>query len=100
LHIDIRRKDKDLHTTTEDHLRLREERERLLSETELLTKQADAYNSNVKQELLNRDKVLANVNKELGKLRELSEKELKAKDNDVLVIRSKPYICKFKTKSG
>lgn len=82
---DIHRKDEYLHTSAEEHARLREERERLLTETESLTKQADEYNSNVRKELFNRDSVLATVNMELGRLRELSEKEMKAKDNDVLV---------------
>lgn len=82
---DIHRKDEYLHTSAEEHARLREERERLLTETESLTKQADEYNSNVRKELFNRDSALATVNMELGRLRELSEKEMKAKDNDVLV---------------
>ncbi|KAH3855810.1 uncharacterized protein LOC127871097 [Dreissena polymorpha] len=79
---EMRSKENDLKQANTERDRLQTEREKLLTETEGLVRQADQYGTAMRHDLNRRDALLENVNRELMMLRQLSEKEMKAKAID------------------
>ncbi|WAR20896.1 FBX41-like protein, partial [Mya arenaria] len=79
---DMRTKEVDLNHLATERDRLQEDRSRLMANTERLVTQAGEYGTSVRQAHDDRGALLDSVSEELGKLRDLSEQELRARENE------------------